>query len=574
MICVYYVIYYVIDFIIPSQHVIKLPVNLMSLVMSGKRQRTEGGYTNQQRRAMAISAGIRSKYPYSTYGRSYSKRGSPDSLAMYGPSFKEANTAQRASRKTYGYVGRGKYWGSALGGMAGAYLGGPMGKKAGAWIGDKASNYATKYAKKAWKGRGLYTGRGSYNSLVAGGDSSMSGAGDETEAVTFTNREYIKDVYGAPNTKFHNYGNHLNPGIETTFPWLAQVAANYEEYEFIQLVFEFKSTVNASTGGDGQTGTVIMATNYNAAESEFTDKAAMMQYHGGQSGRLTDDMVHGIECDPNKAVGDMHKYVRTDPVTDDIKSYDHGKFNFAMANIPSEFWNQQVGELWVSYKVKLLKPKLGCARMVNQGCDRFHQTGSFSFGITVGVDSQIPLLTAANGAQQFVENNLGCAIGYHDSYNTCTFPATTTGLVEVVIRFSTAIDDTATNIAESDDLSAMSISGNISGHGISKDLSLQYPSPTLVNFDNVGKPRDWTSCHTELDKNGTSDQQLRVTATFRMQLTAASGGVDNVFNFFLKNNSSSGVGLTSLTSMVEIREIKDIRSVATEDLVPLTPTTA
>ena len=67
----------------------------------------------------------------------------------------------------------------------------------------------------------------------------------------------------------------------------------------------------------------------------------MMQYHGGQSGRLTDDLVHGIECDPGKSVGDMHKYVRSDPVQDDLKSYDHGKFNFAIANMPSEFANKQ-----------------------------------------------------------------------------------------------------------------------------------------------------------------------------------------------------------------------------------------
>ena len=71
-----------------------------------------------------------------------------------------------------------------------ARLGGARGAMLGSFLGDKASNYVA----KKWKGRGLYSGRGSYNSLVAGGDSSMSGAGDETEPVTFSNRSAKKEL--------------------------------------------------------------------------------------------------------------------------------------------------------------------------------------------------------------------------------------------------------------------------------------------------------------------------------------------------------------------------------------------
>ncbi len=93
-----------------------------------------------------------------------------------------------------------------------------------------------------------------------------------------------------------------------------------------------------------------MATNYNASAQPFSDKESMIQYHGGISRRMTEKLVHGVECDPKKSSGSEGKYTRVGlPVGQDLKTYDLGLFQIAFQNVPSAFFYQQVGELWVSY---------------------------------------------------------------------------------------------------------------------------------------------------------------------------------------------------------------------------------
>lgn len=217
---------------------------------------------------------------------------------------------------------------------------------------------------QGYEGMGAYSGRGAYNNLIVGGRPSMgfSSDNDETQSITISHCEYLQDVFGAPSAAFTVESWALNPGLTENFPWLSQIAANYEEYEFIQLIFHFKSTVdvNATNNNNGATGTIILATNYNPSAPNFANKEIMMQYHGANSGRVVEDHDHGVECDPDKNAGSAQKYVRSSPaiVGQDPKTFDLGKFQIGQVNIPQAFYNQQIGELWVSYTVKLTKPRL------------------------------------------------------------------------------------------------------------------------------------------------------------------------------------------------------------------------
>lgn len=216
-------------------------------------------------------------------------------------------------------------------------------------------------------GQGLYSGRGAYNVLVDGGRTGMQfgSDNDETQSLCISHTEYLQDVYGAADSSFSVESWALNPSLPDNFPWLAQIAANYEEYEFIQLLFHYKSTVdtNATNNNNGATGTIIMATNYNANAPNFTNKEVMMQYHGSNSGRVVEDHTHGVECDPDKNAGSAQKFTRVGPVAanQDLKTYDLGTFQLGQVNLPTAFRNQQIGELWVTYTVKLTKPRLFAA---------------------------------------------------------------------------------------------------------------------------------------------------------------------------------------------------------------------
>lgn len=360
--------------------------------MLGKRSRGQG-------RAMAIAAKINKMYPYSSYGRAYLQRGTPGNLTRFGESYRLASAEQRANRKKVGYIGRGGYWGRAIGKLFGQ---GDLGDRIGDIVSDVAKYHPTTAAianfagsapsqqigkivadniPQLWGNSGLYKkrpvyGRGSYgggvvsNNLVGGNDNAVVPTFNPTDlhTVTYSNREFIKDIYApAVGSPFSVDTLYINPGLGSTFPWLAQLAINFEEYELVQLIFTFKSTVTDFAAASGQVGQILMATQYNPNSDTFADKEEMMLHEGGMSCKTSESMVHGVECDPRKITGDGQKFVRAGslPPTEDLKNYDLGKTSIAVLNVPSTYAGQQLGELWVSYTVQLRKPKMASANAYN-----------------------------------------------------------------------------------------------------------------------------------------------------------------------------------------------------------------
>ena len=270
-------------------------------------------------------------------------------------------------------VGKGAYWGKSLGrhagGMLGHYLGNKsFGQEAGAYLGDKGSDWINKQARSIGT---MVTGRGAYNktnnlikSKMLNGVPQFSSSKDETGALTIRHREYVTDI-NATNALFEIRKFALNPGMASTFPWLSQIAASYDEYDMNGLIFTFVSTSQSSNTSNNSLGTVIMCTNYNASAVTFPNKVQMMEYDSAQSARQDRNQSHGVECDPKKSSGFEILYVRqeTPPAGQDIKTYDLGNFQLATSSVMGSgatgtTYPVQVGELWVTYNVTLRKPKL------------------------------------------------------------------------------------------------------------------------------------------------------------------------------------------------------------------------
>jgi hypothetical protein len=203
------------------------------------------------------------------------------------------------------------------------------------------------------------------NSLIAGmGHSvpSFASAGDETGALTVQHTEYIKDIYGQNGTTMDSTIVVINPGLAESFPWLSQIAANYEEYQILQCMFCYKSKVSDNlTSNDGQIGSILMFTEYNANDPMKKTKQQLIQAYGTTNALIsTADILHGVECDTSKLKGDGHKYIRTESLSANVdkSDYDHAKMQLAVVDAPSQLQNQVVGELYVSYTVVLRKPRL------------------------------------------------------------------------------------------------------------------------------------------------------------------------------------------------------------------------
>lgn len=392
-----------------------------------------GDYTNmdaRRKRAIAIAAKIRNKYPYSEYGRSYTKRGSAESLQVFGPSYREATAEQKAHRKHYGYVGRGLYSARKLRRDYETL----MGKSLSRTISRKLTGAVNALPF----GRGLYSGRGSYsNNLIAGGNGSVpmvSSVRDETGAVTIAHTEYICDIFGPgeigsnQQVPFDNLSFILNPGLEATFPWLSQIAQNFEEYEFVQLIFHYTSTItDIGNSSNGQCGTLTMATDYNPSHKPFSDKNEMLGYAHSFSTKTTESMDHGVECDPVKLAGAAQKYVRSFPTPgEDAKTYDHGLFQLAISNSPTSLNGQAIGELRVTYKVILRKPKLFTSRGLGISRDMFVTSSNVSEASNG--------LTLWDGVQKIyagVNNNLGCKLQSVNNGVQVIFPRSFVGPVKI-----------------------------------------------------------------------------------------------------------------------------------------------
>lgn len=238
-----------------------------------------------------------------------------------------------------------------------ATAGGIVGKNIGSMFGS--ANTGSKIGK--WLGSGIGSIFGSGDYTLTGPQPSYNVLTNSTQIPQFSqtrqstqvcHREYLGDIMGT--AAFNNAAYPLNPGVATTFPWLATVAQNYQEYKFHGLIFEFRPLITDFVTG-GAPGVVVMATNYNADSPIYGSKQQMENSEFAVSVKPTNALIHGIECKINETIL-PHRYVRSGavPIGQDLRLYDYGNFQFATQANPV----QDLGELWVSYCVELLKPQL------------------------------------------------------------------------------------------------------------------------------------------------------------------------------------------------------------------------
>lgn len=326
------------------------------------------------------------------------KQGTTSGIERYGATRKEATQQQKMNRYLDGFTGmgayrrkrrrlsmrprrrrytrrryrgrrrnRGGYFGRLAGGALGSIIGMPaagaaLGDKAGDWLYDKAVG-----ATKKWLGQGAYNEV--TNSLINPQPNDpavirMQSSQDETGTLSVVHREYVTDI--AANSSFLNVSQLINPTNPNLFPYLSQFACNFEEYEFMQLIFEYRSVTTDLTTNTQQLGTVIMVCNYNPAQQQFDNKVNMMQYDGSKSCKVSSNLLFGIECDPRKLSGDGQYFVPPygqTPIGEDPKTYHLGLFQIAVNQSSAQ---GQIGELWVNYNIRLRKPKFCVAIAANQ----------------------------------------------------------------------------------------------------------------------------------------------------------------------------------------------------------------
>lgn len=251
-----------------------------------------------------------------------------------------------------GPVGRaGRSVGRYLGALVGAKYGaGKFGSQVGERLGGLAHYVGKIFGSGDYvQGPGVKT-----NSMMTDQAPSFASGG---ATIRVRHQEYLGDVLSSATANTFDIQSYaINPGISQTFPWLSQVCeSTFQQYRLNGMVFYFKSTSgNALTSTNTALGQVIMCTDYDSVDAPFTSKQQMENTEFGVSCKPSSNMIHAIECAP-QLTSVSEKYVRAYgiPANTDLRLYDMGKFYIATNGCQGT--NVNLGELWVSYDVTLIK---------------------------------------------------------------------------------------------------------------------------------------------------------------------------------------------------------------------------
>lgn len=366
-------------------------------------------------------------------------RGSDGSKAFWGVDYANANADQKALRSAVGFRGKGDYltdigkWGSRAVGMG---IGGLIGGIPGSAVGHR---YGAKFSK--WMGWGDYGGDAGGNQIMAGSVTTpmtVNAADDLSGDIYLSHREFLGNVtaLGTGTTTpsaFNLVSYPINSGLQATFPWLSQIAQNFTLYELIGCVFEYKPTSGELGSASNALGKIVMATQYDPDAADFSSTVEMENYDYNDSCKPSEHMIHGIETKRSQAATNM-LYVRSGPSSKDKIFTDYGNFQIATEGLPVNAASGtiiNVGELWVTYRVKLSRAKLfGSLLGANVGFDTLYgvsTAGNLGGGTNAGMVtngwSQYPTNNAVNTLAPRVSNNIGCsAVGTDAKTIVLTFP--------------------------------------------------------------------------------------------------------------------------------------------------------
>lgn len=285
----------------------------------------------------------------------------------------------------------------------GTRWGGQLGSFAGEMLGGAAQNLLMTLAS----GLGDYQVK--HNTLLAPEPPTI--INDSVKGgITFRHKEYVKDIItSATPGAFNLESFQLNPGNEKLFTWLSQVAPNFEQYEMQGCILHFRSlSADALNSTNTALGAVIMATNYDSLDTNFSNKGEMENYEWGMSCKPSNDMLHPIECAPRQTpVTELYVLNGPTPSGADPRLYNWGNFQIATNGFQGTSVN--IGELWITYQIRLLKPKIFTTKGLEIGSFKI-ANNSYTNALPLGNGSVVERYDTIGIVYDPANNNIGFPI--------------------------------------------------------------------------------------------------------------------------------------------------------------------
>jgi len=211
-------------------------------------------------------------------------------------------------------------------------------------------------------GENTVSGHGDYSinsNSVVGADNIPVFGGNGQGSIRVKHREFIQDIVSSATPgKFDIQSFAINPGLAETFPWLATLAKNFQQYRIHGLLFEYKTmSADALNSTNTALGTVVMTTLYDAYDKAPTAKQQMENTMFSDSVVPSQSLRHPIECQAfDVPTNIMYLHSGAIPLDrGDKRLYDMG--NFYIATVGLQGSSVLIGELWITYDIELIKPQ-------------------------------------------------------------------------------------------------------------------------------------------------------------------------------------------------------------------------
>lgn len=302
-------------------------------------------------------------------------------------------------RGDYDITGPFEGYGRLAGKTIGGYLGGLGGRAVGSIFGS--GDYTLKQ-----------------NTIIQGNVPTFGNSGRK---IVVQNREYIGDLISsatAGDFKIQRYD--LNPGNPALFPWMSTMAQNYQEYHIKGMIVEFVSkSGDALNSVNTALGSVIMTTQYNPLDPPYINKQQMENSFMPASGKPSENIIHGIECAPMEttlAILNVRKAGQS-IVGSDKRFYDMGVLS--IASVGCQGVSVNLGEIWVSYDIELLKPVLSTqvARTDFWNLVTVPTSGGATWFGPVGNPTATPSITSYSASKPWVSLYLTRGLRFDQSYS-------------------------------------------------------------------------------------------------------------------------------------------------------------
>jgi hypothetical protein len=297
--------------------------------------------------------------------------------------------------------------------------------------------------------------------------------------VRIAHREFIGNI---TNTMaFTATGLSLNPGLLSSFPWLAPQANLYEQYRFTRLCFHFL-TRSPTT----QSGTIILAPEYDAADPPPATEQQVTAYQDVVENVPWRDIVCTLDPRSMFPLG-SRKFTRSGPVSfTDIKTYDAGTFYYCTTGSDTNL----LGKLWVDYEVEFYTPQIPTTTPLGPTMSSFY-TNAVSQSLISGITSSMSFPIQAFNALGIVPLVVGTGTNFVMPSGTyiitaCidTFggvPTTLAGVPASAIFVTISIYAGAVLLAQTSSNSVAT--QNVSGSSIPLTLQAMYSFLAGTNFN-------------------------------------------------------------------------------------------